>query len=160
MRTAAVEKRKADGTLVIRYRCDVVEQMPERTVCRGRFEIEVLKPYVHFRIGDRTVETFYPDRWYNILELHDVDDDRLKGWYCNIARPAQIVAEAENVTIVYEDLALDVFVSPVGDLLVLDEDELAELQLPAGENERAWAALEQLREQIARRDTPFHHLEG
>ncbi|MBK8139040.1 MAG: DUF402 domain-containing protein [Chloroflexi bacterium] len=160
MNTVSVEKRKADGTLVIRYRCVIIEHQPEYTLCGGRFEIEVLKPYVHFRIGDRTVETFYPDRWYNILELHDVDDDRLKGWYCNIARPAQIAVEAGSLLIVYEDLALDVFVSPVGDLLVLDEDELAELQLPAGELERVWAALEQLREQLARRDNPFDHLEG
>lgn len=160
MRSVFVEKRKADGSLVLRYEGIVVDHAPERTLYEGYFKIDVPKPYVHFRIGDRTVETFYPDRWYNILELHDVDDDRLKGWYCNIARPAQIAVEAESLLIVYEDLALDVFVSPVGDLLVLDEDELAELQLPAGELVQVWAALEQLREHVARREDPFSHLEG
>ena len=34
--------------------------------------------------GDRFVEIYYTDRWYNIFEIHDRDDDHLKGWYCNV----------------------------------------------------------------------------
>src|SRR5690606_19395595 len=44
-------------------------------------------PYHIFRQGDRFVEWFYSDRWYSIFEMHDVDDDHLTGWYCNISRP-------------------------------------------------------------------------
>ena len=46
------------------------------------------------RRGDRFIETYYTDRWYNIFEIHAREDDRLKGWYCNIAKPA--VMEAGN----------------------------------------------------------------
>ena len=35
------------------------------------------------------MECFYNDRWYNILEIHDRDDDRLKAWYCNVTLPAE-----------------------------------------------------------------------
>src|ERR1051326_9143263 len=64
--------------------------------------------YVVFRRGDRYIEWFYTDRMYNIFQIHDVDDDHLKGWYCNICNPA-IIADHE---IRCEDLALDVWVTP------------------------------------------------
>src|SRR5512139_3681072 len=41
--------------------------------------------------GDRFLETFYTDRWYNIFEIHDRDSDEVKGWYCNIGCPAVAV---------------------------------------------------------------------
>ena len=42
--------------------------------------------------NDRFVETFYSDCWYNIFEIYDRDDGKFKGWYCNIGKPAIIVA--------------------------------------------------------------------
>ena len=47
--------------------------------------------YVVLEPGDRWVETFYASRWYNVLRIH-AGDGRLKGWYCNITRPARIGA--------------------------------------------------------------------
>jgi len=61
--------------------------------------------------GDRFVETYYTDRWYNIFEVHDRDDERVKGWYCNVAQPA--VLEAGD-RLSYVDLALDLWVAPDG----------------------------------------------
>ena len=75
--------------------------------------------------NDRFVETFYSDRWYNIFEIHDRDDGHLKGWYCNIGKPAVI----EDDFVSYVDLALDLWVSADGTQTVLDEDELEELNL-------------------------------
>ena len=72
--------------------------------------------------NDRFVETFYSDRWYNIFEIYDRDDDHFKGWYCNIGKPAII----EDDFISYVDLALDLWVSADGTQTVLDEDELDE----------------------------------
>src|SRR5229473_1495399 len=66
--------------------------------------------------NDRFLETFHTDRWYNIFEIYDRDDDRLKGWYCNIGRPARITDEAVS----YVDLALDLWVSADGKQTVLD----------------------------------------
>ena len=47
------------------------------------------------------METFYSDRWYNIFEIYDRDDDQFKGWYCNIGKPAMI----EDDFVSYVDLA-------------------------------------------------------
>ncbi len=33
--------------------------------------------------NDRFVETFYTDKWYNIFEIYDRDDNRFKGCYCS-----------------------------------------------------------------------------
>jgi uncharacterized protein len=80
---------------------------------------------VILRENDRFIERYYTNRWYNIFEIHDRDDDRLKAWYCNVTTPAEI----EPGRISYVDLALDLLVYPDGSYLVLDEDEFAELDL-------------------------------
>jgi predicted RNA-binding protein associated with RNAse of E/G family len=90
--------------------------------------------------GDRFVETFYTDKWYNIFEIHDRDDDRLKGWYCNIGEPAVIKRD----TVSYIDLALDLLVYPDGRQLVLDEDEFNALSLSPKVQAKAISALDSL----------------
>lgn len=75
--------------------------------------------------NDRFVETFYANKWYNVFEIYDRDDGKLKGWYCNITKPAVI----EDDSVSYVDLALDLWVSADGRQTVLDEDELEELKL-------------------------------
>ncbi len=91
--------------------------------------------------NDRFVETYYTDRWYNIFEIHDRDDDRIKGWYCNIGYPA--VLEADD-RLSYVDLALDLWIAPDGTQTVLDEDEFAALDLEPETRSRAQKALEEL----------------
>src|SRR5215211_4087212 len=80
---------------------------------------------VVFKTGDRFVEYYYTDRWYNIFVIHDRDDGRLKGWYCNIGKPAVF----EDGVVSYIDLALDLWVSTTGEQTVMDEDEFEELSL-------------------------------
>lgn len=94
-----------------------------------------------FGRGDRFVEIYFTDRWYNIYEIHDRGDDHLKGWYCNITRPA----EFDDHRVSYVDLALDLLVYPDGRQLVLDEDEFADLSLDAQTRSAAQAALAELR---------------
>lgn len=107
--------------------------------------------YHTFRKGDRMVEWFYSDRWYNVFQMHDVDDDHLKGWYCNITRPARL----ENDAIYAEDLALDVFVYPDGRYLVLDEDEFAVLDIDDGTRQNALQGLQELKNLIERAEGWF-----
>lgn len=90
--------------------------------------------------GDRFVETFYTDKWYNIFEIHDRDDDHVKGWYCNIGEPAVIKGD----TVSYIDLALDLLVYPDGRQLVLDEDEFKALSLSPQVQSKAISALDSL----------------
>ena len=37
---------------------------------------------------DTFIEAYYRKKWYNIMEIYDRDDGHLKGWYCNVTRPA------------------------------------------------------------------------
>ncbi len=106
--------------------------------------------YVVLEPGDRWTEHFYADRYYNIFEIQ-TGDGRLKGWYCNITRPACIDA----AEVAAEDLALDLWVAPDGEMLVLDEDEFAALRLPPTEREAAQAALAELQVMVERRMRPF-----
>jgi uncharacterized protein len=94
------------------------------------------------RSGDRFIETYYLDRWYNFFEIHDRDDDLLKGWYCNIGKPA--IMEAEDV-LSYVDLELDLWVAPDGSQTVLDEDEFAALELDTQTRFQAKQALNELK---------------
>ena len=96
--------------------------------------------YAIFRRGDRFVETFYNDRWYNVFAVYDRDGEGLKGWYCNVCRPAEISEAAVRC----DDLALDMWVSPLGDVTVLDEEEFEALTLANGEREAARRALREL----------------
>jgi len=90
--------------------------------------------------NDRFVETFYSDKWYNIFAIYDRDDGKLKGWYCNITKPA--IIEIDSVS--YVDLALDLWVSANGQQTVLDEDELEELKLGEALKENVYAGLREL----------------
>jgi hypothetical protein len=79
--------------------------------------------YVVLERGDVFLEWYYFARWYNVFQIYSRAGE-LKGWYCNIGRPPE-VGDAE---LRYVDLALDVFVGPDGDHLVLDADEFADLK--------------------------------
>lgn len=90
--------------------------------------------------NDRFVETFYTDKWYNIFEIYDRDNGKLKGWYCNITKPAVI----QDGSVSYVDLALDLWVSADGRQTVLDEDELEELDLEEDLKKNVYAGLQEL----------------
>lgn len=100
--------------------------------------------------NDRFVETFYADKWYNIFEIYDRDDGKLKGWYCNISKPAVI----EDGQVSYVDLALDLWVSADGRQTVLDEDELEELKLDDTTRQGAFAGLRELKQYFESKNPP------
>ena len=106
--------------------------------------------YAVFKRGDRLVETFYSDRWYNVFAVYDRDEGTLKGWYANVCRPATFDGGAVRC----DDLALDVWVSPAGDVTVLDEEEFAALPLPAADRAAARDALAQLLALAGRGELP------
>jgi hypothetical protein len=102
--------------------------------------------YVVLERGDLFLEWYYFARWYNVFQIYS-RAGALKGWYCNIGRPPEL-AEGE---LRYVDLALDVFVGPDGDHLVLDADEFAELKaalLSPEDAARAEAGLAELVELV------------
>ena len=101
---------------------------------------------VVFKRNDRFVETFFTENWYNIFEIHDRDDDQIKGWYCNLGHPA--VWDAPD-TISYVDLALDLWVALDGTQTLLDEDEFEALGLDDATRAQVMAGLGELRERMS-----------
>ena len=100
--------------------------------------------------NDRFVETFYSDRWYNIFEIYDRDDNKFKGWYCNMGKPAIF----DDDSISYVDLALDLWVSVDGNQTVLDEDELAELNLNEELKQKVYDGMKELQESFRTKNPP------
>lgn len=101
--------------------------------------------------NDRFVETFYSDRWYNIFEIYDRDDGKLKGFYCNIGKPAVI----EDDFVSYVDLALDLWVSTDGRQTVLDENELEALNLDSELKQKVYAGLKELQGLFKSKNPPL-----
>ncbi len=151
-RAVSVIKRNSAGEEIWHYSGTLLRQEPHVLVVEAYFSRHDL-PFMGIVIqaGDRFIETYFTDRWYNIFEIHDRDDDRLKGWYCNIGRPA--VLEAEDL-ISYVDLALDLWVAPDGAQTVLDENEFAALDLDTETKSRARAALKELQRHFLKNKEP------
>jgi hypothetical protein len=139
------------GRQVIAYPGRVLERGPRTIVLRTEWDREPMDlGFVLLEPDDRWTEYFFADRWYNIFEIR-ASDGSLKGWYCNITRPAQIGPGEVKA----EDLALDLWVAPGGDMQVLDEDEFAALSLSLTERETARNALAELQTRVTRRLFPF-----
>ena len=145
--------RKLDhaGRQVTAYPGQVLRRKGHAIVLRTGWDRAPLDlGFVVLEPGDRWTEYFYADQWYNIFEIC-ASDGRLKGWYCNVTRPARI--SAGEVTA--DDLALDLWVAPDGEMRVLDEDEFAALPLTSTERRAARRALAELEAMVAQRAAPF-----
>jgi hypothetical protein len=137
-----VRKRDPHGQVTWEYQGQLLEQDVDFIRLEARFNRADM-PFqgILLKQGDRFLETFYTARWYNLFEIHDRDTDVLKGWYCNIGRPAVWDAPA---VISYIDLFLDLWVTPSGVQSVLDEDEFNAAGLDAPTREQALRSLSQL----------------
>jgi len=121
-----VVKRNHLGWEVFRYPGQVLELNDSFVLLEAFFTFEAVEvEEIVLNQGDRFLETYYFDRWYNIFEIHSKLDDRLKAYYCNIGYPAVLV----DGEVSYRDLALDLLVRPDGQETVLDLDEFEALQL-------------------------------
>ncbi|MBN1667375.1 MAG: DUF402 domain-containing protein [Anaerolineales bacterium] len=135
-------KKNEHGLETWRYQGRILERNEAAIVIEAYFNYTraVDLHGLQIDIGDRMIETFYSDRWYNIFEIRSKEDDQLKGWYCNIGMPAEV----DQATISYRDLALDLVVLPDGRQYILDEDEFAELALTPKQRVQARTALTEL----------------
>lgn len=109
--------------------------------------------YMKLDSTDLFHEFYYAGRWFNVFQVFGADG-ALKGWYCNVCKPA----EFQDHQIDFVDMVLDVFVYPDGKLLVLDEDDFAENEagLYSPEDAReAKSAVDQLVAMVKRREDPF-----
>ncbi len=147
MKELTVFKLNAQGQEVWQYPALLLERGEHHVRLEAFFNRDDLDlGFAVFARGDRFIEYFYSDRWYNIFAVHEGNTDRLRGWYCNVCRPAWLGETAVRC----EDLALDLWVTADGDTHVLDEEEFADLALTARERERSLMALATL-EQLAKK---------
>ncbi len=130
------------GNSVWYYPGDVIVRDTEKVVVSARFtKDDFIFKGMMLKKDDHFIEAYYRTKWYNIFEIYDRDEGYLKGWYCNVTRPAVI----SRWKISYEDLALDLLVHYGGEAMLLDEDEFELLKLSEAEKKKAWVAVEELR---------------
>ena len=121
-----VQKKNPAGEVTYEYEGVLLSRDGNSITLEALFNREDM-PFmdVVLKKGDRFVEHYYTDRWYNIFAVYDRDDGQIKGWYCNIGKPAVI----DDGVVSYVDLALDLWVSVNGKQTVLDEAEFEKLDL-------------------------------
>ena len=137
-----VQKKNPAGKVVYEYEGLLLRHDEHLIVLEALFDRADM-PFmdVVFKMGDRFVEYYYTDHWYNIFVIHDGAHGTVKGWYCNIGKPAAF----EDGIVSYIDLALDLWVSTTGEQTVLDEDEFEELNLNEELRAGALNGLEELK---------------
>lgn len=147
-----VQKKNLAGEVTWQYDGVVLQREPNFVILEALFN----RPDTPFmdivlKENDRFVETFYSDRWYNIFEIYDRDDGKVKGWYCNVGMPAVF----EDGVVSYVDLALDLWVSSNGRQTVLDEDEFLELDISDELRTNAQKGLRELQGLFANKKSPL-----
>ena len=146
--------------LIVTFEAELVGRTPTSVTVRapwGRGLVDL--GLLVFAPGDVLTEHYYNDRWYNVFTLRDASG-RLKGWYCNVTRPAVIgpgLVESE-------DLELDLLVTADRRTMRLDdEDEFAARDLARADpaaHAAALAAVEELRMLVATGAPPFDETPG
>ncbi|MFD8692349.1 DUF402 domain-containing protein [Streptomyces sp. NPDC059651] len=136
------------GRTKIAYPAALVHDDGDRVTVRAPWAAPGVRDFgfVRFEPGDVFTEHYWRDRWFAVKEVR-TGAGALKGWYCDITRPAEV----RDGALLVEDLDLDLWVSADGaTVLRLDEDEFEESGLterdPAAAREalRALDGLERL----------------
>lgn len=136
------------------YQAEVLELRPQGVVLSASWTLPARDlGCTRFEPGDRFIEYYYTDRWFDIQEIASADGRR-KGWYCDIAEPA--VIEQDQIRLV--DLELDVWVSALGQPLLLDEDEFETGLLSAAQRKAAQQGVQALLKMLAAREEAFSSL--
>ncbi|MEN3614930.1 DUF402 domain-containing protein [Plantactinospora sp. ZYX-F-223] len=134
----------------LRYPASVLSDDGIHLAVRAPWAGDVVRDmgFVRFEPGDLWTEHYWRDRWYSVKEVYDAAG-RLKGWYCDVARPATV----RDGVVVVPDLDLDLWASAdLSRVLRLDEDEFLASGLPERDPAtaaRARQALDELAELAA-----------
>jgi hypothetical protein len=126
------------GRTKIRYPAELVGDDGTRLTVTAPWAAPGVRDFgfVRFEPGDVFTEHYWRDRWFAVKEVR-TGEGTLKGWYCDITRPA-VLGDGE---LLVEDLDLDLWVSADGSsVLRLDEDEFEESGLAAHDPDAANAA--------------------
>ncbi|WP_327131478.1 DUF402 domain-containing protein [Streptomyces sp. NBC_01343] len=140
------------GRTKIRYPAALVADTGDRISVRAPWAADGVRDFgfVRFEPGDVFTEHFWRTRWYAVKEVR-TGEGVLKGWYCDVTRPAEVL----DGGILVEDLDLDLWVSADGaTVLRLDEDEFAQSGLARSDPRAAAEAVRALDALAAQARTP------
>ena len=154
MAIITVNKLNALGEIKIQYQGEIIERRANGITIQAYWE-HPLKDlgYTCFEPGDRFIEYYYTNRWFNIFDISNASNER-KGWYCNIAEPTAFYDDQ----IKQKDLLLDIWVDPWGTPLLLDEDEFTmDTTLDDEQRHGARQGLHDLLQMIANEIAPFSY---
>jgi protein associated with RNAse G/E len=156
-----VVKQSPDGSEATRYAAAVIDAAAsapwiaiEAIWNHRAYDLDGLL----FLPGDTLHEFFSPAHWFNVFAVF-APDGTLRGWYANVTYPARLDHSASPPVLTWHDLYLDVVLLPAGDLVVRDEDELAEANVEATApelHERIVIAREELLRRARQFIFPFH----
>lgn len=111
--------------------------------------------------GDLALEFFYMTRNYNVIAGFSPSGE-LRGCYCNICLPAQVIAGPQGGEVHFVDLDIDVVIEPDGGCTVTDEEEFvansARYRYPTAVQAAARSAVADLLDAVAWRESPFDRL--
>ncbi len=151
MNDITVLKRNLSGEVTWQYKGRVLERESNCVLLEAFFNRDDT-PFMNvvLKRGDRFVERFCADCWYNIFEIYDRDDEHFKGWYCNVGYPAVL----EKDTVSYIDLALDLWVAADGTQTVLDEEEFLELNYRCDDPHAGGFGFRRIKRKFAKKKPP------
>lgn len=138
MDTIKVTKKDLEKNKLISWEMKVLQYSDEFLLVEGFFvapdgyDDTNLNPNNYAISGDRMIEKYFRDQWFNIFEIYRGDSDDLKYWYINISRPAKI----EKDTVYWEDLVVDLQVFPDGRMVILDMEDFEAMQWAPEEQEK------------------------
>ncbi len=149
-----VHKLAYDGRETWRWSGKLVERGEKLTVIDAIFNGAPRDlGYMRLENTDLYHEFYYTDRWFNIFQVFRADGP-MKGWYCNICKPASFSGNE----ISFVDMVLDIFVYPDGRSLVLDEEEFQEKARTIYSHEdatKAKVAVDELLAMVEQHQHPF-----
>ncbi|HKZ43442.1 MAG TPA: DUF402 domain-containing protein [Anaerolineales bacterium] len=144
MKKITIIKRDAHGKVRWQYGGSLLSLSDREIVIEAFFDRDsTVEGNIIINKGDRFVETYYTDQWYDILEIHDRDDDHIKGWYCDIGFP---VKQPSDDCLYFDDLELDLLVNADGEQMVLDMERFESLDIDPETREKALTGLKQVRD--------------
>jgi len=143
MKSINVLKQDYLGRDVWKYSGKLIEEGNTKIVIEAYFDRgDTQVDRLILRRGDKFIETYYSDQWFNIYEIQDQLSGQVKAWYCNLCYPAQI----DHDSVTYRDLELDLLVYPNGAQVILDMEEFEALPIASEVRLKALEGLKQLRE--------------
>lgn len=152
MEKIRVFKQNYLGQDVWEYSGTLLHRNGYQIVIEAYFDrLDTLVDELVLREGDKFIETYFLDKWFNVYEIFDRQTGITKAWYCNISYPAEISGN----TISYRDLELDLLVYPDGLQVVLDMDEFEAMPLEKQHRSKALKALSYLQEVFSSGENPF-----